>query len=90
MARPPDRVLDELLVLGCQKRDNDAFEKLYRRWNKRLRRHAWFLIQDREAIRDVVQDAWLDIIRNIRRLEEPALFRDSKNRRCFAVGRIES
>ena len=75
MARSPDRILDELLVLKCQDGDAEAFEKLVSRWHGRLRRHAWHLTQDSEATRDVVQDAWLDIIRTIRRLKEPASFR---------------
>lgn len=75
MARSPDRILDELLVLRCQGGDADAFEGLVRRWHGPLRRHAWHLTGDQEATRDIVQEAWLDIIRGVSRLREPASFR---------------
>lgn len=75
MSRSPDRILDELLVLRCREGDVEAFEKLVSRWHGRLRRHAWLLTRDAEATRDIVQDAWLDIIRTFRRLKDPASFR---------------
>ncbi len=75
MVQSPDRILDELLVLKCQDGDVEAFKKLVSRWHGRLRRHAWYLTQDRVATEDIVQDAWLDIIHTIRRLKEPASFR---------------
>ncbi|MBC8357086.1 MAG: RNA polymerase sigma factor [Planctomycetes bacterium] len=75
MAKSPDRILDELLVLKCQGGDVEALRKLVARWHGRLRRHAWYLTQDQEATGDVVQDAWLDIIRTIHRLKEPSSFR---------------
>ena len=55
--------------------DPEALKKLVARWYGRLRRHAWYLTHDREVAEDIVQDAWLDIIRTIRRLKEPASFR---------------
>jgi len=75
MPRPLDHILDELLVLKCQDGDVEAFNTLVSRWHVRLRRHAWYLTDDWEAAGDVVQDAWLDITRAIRRLKDPASFR---------------
>lgn len=40
-----------------------------------MRLHAWYETSNREAADDVVQDAWLEIIRSIGRLREPASFR---------------
>ncbi len=75
MAQSPDRILDELLVIKCQDGDVEALEKLVSRWHRRLRRHAWYLTHNPEATADIVLDAWLDIIRTIHRLKEPASFR---------------
>lgn len=75
MARSPDRILDELLVLRCQGGDSEAFGQLVARWDRRLRQHAWYSTGDPEATQDIVQNAWLAIIRSIRRLKEPAAFR---------------
>lgn len=76
MTRSPNQILDELLVLKCQDGDITAFKSLVSRWHNRLRRHAWYLTQDWEAAGDIVQDAWLDIIRTIRRLKDPSSFRN--------------
>ena len=76
MTQSPNQIFDELLVLKCQDGDIEAFKTLVSRWHSRLRRHAWYLTQDWEAAGDIVQDAWLDIIRSIRRLKDPSSFRN--------------
>ena len=48
---------------------------LIARWQPRLGRLAWRLTGEREAARDIVQDAWLTIVRRINRLDDPARFR---------------
>lgn len=76
MTQSPNQIFDELLVLKCQDGDAEAFKTLVSRWHSRLRRHAWYLTQDWEVAGDIVQDAWLDIIRTIRRLKDPSSFRN--------------
>jgi RNA polymerase sigma-70 factor (ECF subfamily) len=71
----PSQVLDELLVLHSQEGDADAFAALVRRYQPRLRRHAWHLTGHAEAADDAVQEAWLAVARGLRRLEDPACFR---------------
>ena len=68
-------VLEELLVLRCQEGDTKALTELVNRWHPSLRGYAFQLIGDREAARDVVQDAWIAVMRGIRRLKDPATFR---------------
>lgn len=75
MSRTPDDIEDELLVLRCQAGDEEALRLLIGRWQARLSRLAWRLTGDREAARDVVQEAWLAIVRGLRRLDDPARFR---------------
>lgn len=75
MSRTPENIQDELLVLRCQAGDADALRVLIERWQPRFGRFAWHLTNDREATRDVVQDAWMAIVRGIKRLDDPALFR---------------
>ena len=74
MDRKPDHVFDELLVLESQDGDVDALKKLIDRWQPRLLRHATRRIGDPEAARDVVQEAWVGIIKSLRRLQDPARF----------------
>jgi len=74
MERDPGRVLDELLVLSARGGSRAAFGQLVVRWSPRLRRHAARLIGDSERALDIVQDAWVNVARDLRRLEDPARF----------------
>lgn len=75
MARSPDDIHDELLVLRCQDGEAEAMEELVARWQQRLWRYAWHLTGKEDAAWDVVQEVWMAIVRGIRRLEDPARFR---------------
>lgn len=75
MGRTHEDIQDELLVLRCQEGDADALRTLIDRWQPRLGRLAWRLTGEREAARDLVQDAWLAIVRGLNRLDDPARFR---------------
>lgn len=75
MAQTPDRILDELLVIGCQRGDETAFEQLVACWHDRLRRHACQLTGDADAGTEIVQDTWTEIVRTIGNLREPTSFR---------------
>lgn len=73
--RRQERILDEFLAASARTGDRAAMNELARRWEKRLVRHAWRLAGDVEAARDIAQDAWADIARGIRRLDDTAAFR---------------
>jgi RNA polymerase sigma-70 factor (ECF subfamily) len=73
--REPEDIHDEWLVLRCQDGDATALTELVGRWQPRLWRHAMRLTSDRDAAGDVVQQAWVAIIRGLRRLDDAARFR---------------
>lgn len=75
MRRTQDDIQDELSVLRCQDGDADALSALIARWQPKLTGFAWRLTGEREAARDVVQDAWMAIVRGLNRLDDPARFR---------------
>jgi RNA polymerase sigma-70 factor (ECF subfamily) len=75
MKRDPEDVLDELLLLRCQAGEAAALDLLATRWNRRFTGFAYRLTGETEAARDVVQEAWLSIVRGLRRLQDPASFR---------------
>ena len=75
MGTRPDAIYDELLVLRCQEGDPKALEELVERWQSRLWRHANHLTGRPEVAWDIVQEAWMAIVRGIRRLDDPARFR---------------
>ncbi len=68
-------VLDELLVLQTQGGDVASLDTLARRWHPKLLRHATRLTGEAEAGADVAQEAWVAIVRGLRRLQDPARFR---------------
>ena len=74
MTRQIEHILDELLVLRCQDGEADAAEQLFRRWQPRLHRHAWRMAGQADLADDAVQDAWIAILRSIKRLSDPATF----------------
>jgi RNA polymerase sigma factor (sigma-70 family) len=74
MPQKTARLFDEYLAAAARAGDRAAFGLLAERWQPKLLAHAWRLMGEPEAARDVVQDAWLDIARGIARLEEASLF----------------
>lgn len=73
--RTPDDIYDELLVLRCQDGESAALAELVQRWQPRLLRHVQRLTGLPDAAADVVQAAWVAILRGLVRLEDPACFR---------------
>lgn len=69
-----DEIYDEWLVLRAQGRDREALGALVNRWQPRLLRHALRLTGQADAAADVLQEAWLAIVRGLRRLDDPARF----------------
>jgi RNA polymerase sigma-70 factor (ECF subfamily) len=65
---------DELLVLAWQDGDARAGERLARRWQPRLWRHARLLTDSAEEATDATQAAWLSMTQGRRQLAEPGRF----------------
>ena len=74
MDRREDRILDEFLAASARMGDRAALGELAKRWQHRLFRHAWRLSGDVDLARDIAQDAWLDIAKSVRRLDDSAAF----------------
>ena len=73
--RSAEDVLDELLVLQSQGGNGDAFRQLVSRWNSRFVRFASHLMRHSDAALDVVQEAWLVVVRQPRDLEDASRFK---------------
>ncbi len=75
-ARPDrkSRSLDEYLVVAVQAGDYQALDQLIRIWHPRLLVHAWRLIGRRDAADDVVQAAWVEIMRGVSALRDERAF----------------
>lgn len=74
MAEEADRRIDEYLVACARLGDRLAFGRLAARWHKKLLVHAWRLLGDEPMAQDAVQEAWLEIVRGIGRLQDTAAF----------------
>ncbi|OFW98866.1 MAG: hypothetical protein A3E78_13640 [Alphaproteobacteria bacterium RIFCSPHIGHO2_12_FULL_63_12] len=74
MDRRQGRIFDEYLAAAARAGDPRALAALARRWEQRLLRHAYRLTGNIEDARDVAQDAWIDIARGVRRLDDSAAF----------------
>ncbi len=75
MTRTHEDIQNELLVLQCQSGDEEALHTLVTVWQPLLDRLAMRFTNDREAAKDIVQNAWIAIVRGLRRLDDPARFR---------------
>ena len=74
MQRDSERIYDEYLVACAQAGDRAAWERLVARWQPRLLRHAWRLSGRSERAADLVQEAWIDIWKGLRRLDDVVAF----------------
>lgn len=74
MSRDSERIYNEYLVAAAVTGDEAALARLVARWQPRLLRHGWRVLGDSERARDVVQEAWLEILRGLWRLEDSAAF----------------
>lgn len=73
--RNRSEVLDEYLVLSCQRGRREALELLAKRWHPKMVRYACRMTGSVDAAADLAQDSWLAIARGIRRLKDPTRFR---------------
>lgn len=74
MRRDAARIFDEYLAAAARVGDRTAFSRLVARWQPKLLRHAYRLVGDNELARDIVQDAWADIVRGLPSLKDAGVF----------------
>ena len=74
VTRDSERIYDEYLVVAAVAGDRPALERRVARWQPRLLRHAWRVLGDADRARDMVQEAWMEIMRGLARLDDAAAF----------------
>lgn len=72
--RDSERIYDEFLVASAMGGDRQALDRLIARWQPRLLRHAWRVLGDAERARDALQEAWIEILRGLGRMNDVAAF----------------
>jgi RNA polymerase sigma-70 factor (ECF subfamily) len=68
------QIYDELLVIKCRQGNKEAFEELVDRWQKRLWHYAFKVTGSESAAWDIVQEAWLAIIKGLSKLNDSSVF----------------
>ena len=71
MPRDKQAILQELLILRCQRGERLAFDELARQWEGRLLYYVRRLVASEEDAWDVMQATWLRVCKGIRSLESP-------------------
>lgn len=74
MQRTPARIFDEYLAASARAGDRAAFNRLAEHWQPKLLGHAYRLTGEAELARDVVQEAWADIVAGLPGLKDAAVF----------------
>jgi RNA polymerase sigma factor (sigma-70 family) len=74
VSRSTERIFDEYLAASARAGSRAALTRLAERWQARLLAHAARLTADPDAARDVVQEAWVEIVRSLPRLDDAAAF----------------
>ena len=69
-----DKLSNAFLVLGCQKRDEPAFRELVNHWEPRLYYYLRRLVENENDVWDILQETWLAVFQNIRKLQDPLKF----------------
>jgi RNA polymerase sigma-70 factor (ECF subfamily) len=70
-----EQLLEQILVLRAQTRDDGAFEKLVARYRARVAYFVRRSVGNDGSAEDVLQQVWLTAFERLPRLKEPAAFR---------------
>lgn len=70
-----DTIRIELLVLRAQAGDTESLAQLVDLWQPRLWPFAKVLTGDDESAWEVMQETWLAVLQDLKRLQDPARFR---------------
>ncbi|WP_420387423.1 RNA polymerase sigma factor [Roseivirga sp.] len=75
MKRDSDQIFDELLVIRCREKDEEAIGLLWNRWQPRILKWSYDFLKDQELAGEIAQESWISIFKGIGQLKDPALFR---------------
>lgn len=69
------RLNEQAAVLRAQAGDRAAFGQLVDQYQRRLTYYVHRLVSDLDQAHDLLQEVWIDVFRQLGRLESPAAFR---------------
>jgi RNA polymerase sigma-70 factor, ECF subfamily len=74
MSDEPERLFERLLVLRCQTGDDDAYRELVGHFGPRLRYFLRKLVGKIDRADDLAQEVWIDVLRQLPRLQDAGAF----------------
>jgi RNA polymerase sigma-70 factor (ECF subfamily) len=74
MSDQPERLYERLLVVRCQAGDEEAYRELVGRYSPRLRYFLRKQCPCGDRADDLVQEVWLDVFRQLPRLDDAGAF----------------
>lgn len=74
MTDDAEHLYERLLVIRCQTGDESAFRELVDRYTPRLAYYLRKTVPQRDRIDDLLQETWLDVFRQLPRLQSAAAF----------------
>lgn len=69
-----ERLLDAYLAAAARTGDRQALNRLAGRWHRKLLGHAYRLTGEGALAEDMAQEAWIEVMRGIARLDDAAAF----------------
>ncbi|WP_299526629.1 RNA polymerase sigma factor [Winogradskyella sp.] len=70
-----DEHIDKALVEAFRTGDKKALATLVKRWHKQFCSKAYWMVNDKDAAKDIAQDSWTTIIHKIDTLNDPKRFK---------------
>jgi RNA polymerase sigma-70 factor, ECF subfamily len=74
MSDQAEGLYERLLVVRCQNGDEEAYRELVNRYGARLRYFLRKLIPRSDRVEDLLQEAWIDVFRQLPRLQDAGAF----------------
>lgn len=74
MRNERERAFDAYLAASARLGDREAMNRLAERWHPKLLAHAWRLTGEGELAADITQEAWMQIMQGIARLNDTDAF----------------
>ncbi|MHC4739862.1 MAG: RNA polymerase sigma factor [Planctomycetota bacterium] len=69
-----DKLSEAIIIPNCQNLDESAFKELVNHWEPRLYYYLRRIIENEDDIWDILQETWLAVFQNIRKLQDPQKF----------------
>ncbi|MHC4744649.1 MAG: RNA polymerase sigma factor [Planctomycetota bacterium] len=69
------QIESQFLVMAAQNGSAEAWEKLVALWQEKLWRYVFGLTADKDAAWDITQQAWLEMIKGLKKLHNPKNFK---------------